>query len=104
VGIRPEARHERLASASISGIAEGYAVRNRTRSEALAEIGQMLDGYGVAPDRHALILSNALQPYARGDDWKAPAVRELLIAAGASIDMARKIYAEIHHRRTTNPR
>ena len=59
MGIRPEARHERLASASMSGIAEGYAVRNRTRSEALAEIDQMLAGHGVQADRRVLILSNA---------------------------------------------
>lgn len=94
MGIRPTASNERVASASISGTAFGHVERRYTRAEALAEIDQILATYRIEPDRRVIVLSDAMG-LGLGDDWRAPVVRDLLAEAGADLDTAKAIRAEM---------
>jgi hypothetical protein len=100
MGVRPIDRNARLASASISGIARGYVGghrRDMSVDEATAEIGRVLDDYRIEPERRALVLSDALQPYA--GDWstylRAAAMRDLRVACGADVELAGDIHREM---------
>jgi hypothetical protein len=88
-------RTERVASASISGIAVGYAMRSVGWDMALAEIAYIMVRFRIPADRRPLVLSHALHGYADADDWRADKVVDLLTAAGADVELARWIRREL---------
>ncbi len=84
--------NERLAVASLTGIAEAHAqLRRLTWDEAMAEIQGCLANWKVAADRISEVLSQAASGYLDGETPGAPAALQLLIDAGADLDRARQI-------------
>jgi len=88
-------RTERVAAASISGIAVGYAMRSYGWDTALAEIAYIMVRFRISANRRSLVLSHALHGYADSDGWRADKVVDLLTAAGGDLELARWIRREL---------
>jgi hypothetical protein len=86
---------DRECAASIGGVAEGHAQNIHQGGDALAQIAEILTTYGIPADRHVAVLSLALQAHAADADWRDPAIRSLLVEAGADVAMAQQIHRGI---------
>jgi hypothetical protein len=93
-------RRQRIASASLVGLAAAYTRRHRLdRDEVLDEVAEVLAAF--APDVRAAILADAAAAYVDGDRHYDEASAELLAAVGADLERARQIRAE--HAARPNP-
>jgi len=91
-------RRERVGSGRLTGLTAAHVqVRRLTREQALAEIARVLAEFPTA--RGAEILADAAAAHVDGDRHQDAAATELLAAAGADLEQARRIRAE----RTSHP-
>ncbi len=86
---------DRECAASIGLVAEEHARNIHQRADALAQIAEILTTYRIPADRHVAVLSLALQAHTGDGDWRDPAMRSLLVEAGADLAMAQQIHRGI---------
>jgi S-adenosylmethionine synthetase len=98
VSFRPTERNERLAVASIIEVAAGYAQRRYPRRKAQVRVMQLLQGHKIALVRRITVTSAALERYLDDEDPTNARARELLLAAGADIQLGRAIHHELTYR------
>lgn len=102
--VRTRYANLRVAVASMTGIAAGYAhIRRLTREQALAELGDVVDACDVDHAGAVQLLTEAAALYVdRGPDdpwpWSADAA-ELLADAGADLERAAVMAASRRRRR-----
>lgn len=94
---RAPSDRRRIAAAQIHGVTAAFGhLRRITQDEALAEIREILAGWPT--DEHAGILAVAAEGYVReprdANSWWYDAAIELLSAAGADLDEARRLAAQ----------
>jgi hypothetical protein len=92
-------RTERLAVASITGIAEAYGQLHRLDwDQAMTEVQDSLRHWRVAADRIEEVLSNAAVGYLDSENPGAQAALQFVLHAGANLDRTR-LLAEERRRR-----
>ena len=91
---------EAAAAASIAGLAEVYAHGGRlTWDTALQEIQYRLQAWEIRPRRIGEVMSIAATSYVDSDAWRANLALQLLVDAGADVERARVIRAQVPPRR-----
>jgi hypothetical protein len=93
-------RTSRRAAASIAGLAELYARDGRLSwDQALQEIQNRLAAWEVRPKRIDEVVSMAATSYVDRDAWRSHVALQLLVDAGANVERARIIRAQVPPRR-----
>lgn len=91
---------ETAAAASIAGLAQLYAHSGRlTWDTALQEIRYRLQAWEIRPKRIGEVMSIAATGYVDSDAWRADLALQLLVDAGADVERARVIRAQVPPRR-----
>jgi hypothetical protein len=91
---------EEAAAFSIAGLAELYARGDRPGwDRAMQEIQERLEAWEIRPKRIGEVMSRAATGYVDSDAWRAHVALQLLVDAGANVDRARVIRAQVPPRR-----
>jgi hypothetical protein len=91
---------EAAAAASIAGLAELFAHGGRLSWDtAMQEIQYRLQAWEIRPKRIGEVMSIAATGYVDSDTWRANLALQLLVDAGANVERARVIRAQVPPRR-----
>jgi len=91
---------EEAAAGSIAGLAELYARGDQLGwDRAMQEIQDRLQAWEIRPRRISEVMSRAATGYVDSDAWRAYVALQLLVDAGADMQRARVIRAQVPPRR-----